>query len=157
MSLARSLAVPALLAVIPTLAFAADVAFVGPTGLWRHVDVPAQPDAARKIEQWRISGDPAQTLTFIIDTTSSYADALALFKKNFATNHIKASLDADRTCQRQQGHVVEFMTGPEGHEIVINRLLFPQGQGIVTITYARGKEFDFDPDAKKAIDKYCGS
>ena len=157
MSIARSLAAAACVAIVPHLAFAADVSFVGPTGLWRHVEVSTQSDATRKVDQWKISGDPAQTLTFMSDTTSSYPDALALIKKNFSTNHIKASVDADKTCQGQQGHVVEFAIGPEGHEIIINRILFPQGQGIVTITYARGKEFDFDPDAKKAIDKYCAS
>lgn len=157
MTIARSLAAVAFAAMIPTIALAADVAFVGPTGLWRHVESPAQQDATRKFDQWRIGGDPAQTLTFMSDSTTSFADALALIHKNFTTNHIQASIDADKPCQGQPGHVVEFTTGPQGHEIIINRILVSEGQGIVTITYARGKDFDFDPDAKKSIDKFCSA
>jgi len=141
-----------------TLAAAADVAFVGPPG-WNHSG-PQSPDQTRTVEQWRLGGgggDTAQTVTFITDSASSYADTLALIKKNFADNHIKASADADMTCHGQQGHVVQFSSGPEGKEIVIRRILVPQaatGTGLITITYAHAKDDD-DPDVKKSIETFC--
>ena len=141
---------------LPTLAAAADIAFVGPSG-WSHTGQPA-PDPTHKFDQWKFGGGggfPAQTVTFMSDSTGSYADSLALIRKNFADNHIKTSLDADKQCQGKQGHVVEFTVGPEGKEIVITRILVPADPGVVTITYARGKEDGFDDDVKKSIDSYC--
>jgi hypothetical protein len=130
--------------------------FTGPTG-WSHIGSPA-PDPARTFEQWRLAGppdEPAQTVTFIADTTVSYADALAMIKKNFADNNIKPKVDTDATCQGRQGHVVEFLIGPEGKAVITNRLLVPDGAGVVTITYVRGQTDNYDDDVKKAVTAYC--
>jgi hypothetical protein len=152
-----SLSLVLALAASTATAAAADVAFVGPSG-WSHMGQQS-PDQTRKFDQWKLGGggnDPAQTVTFISDTTSSYADALALIKKNFADNHIKASADADTTCHGKQGHVIEFSSGPEGKEIVIKRILIPQDpSGLITITYARAKDDPYDDDVKKSIETFC--
>jgi len=135
---------------------AAEGAFTGPSG-WSHVAAPT-PDPARKFEQWRLAGapnDPAQTVTYIADTTTSYADALAMIKKNFADNNIKPKLDKDTTCQGRQGHEVEFLVGPEGKGVITNRLLVPDGSGVVSITYVRGQTDNYDDDVKKAVTSYC--
>ncbi len=140
-----------------TLAAAADVAFVGPPG-WSHVGQQS-PDQTRTFDQWKLGGgggDPAQTVTFISDSTSSYTDTLALIKKNFADNHIKASADDDMACHGQQAHVIQFSSGPEGKEIIIRRILVPQGpKGLVTITYARAKDDPDDADVQKSIATFC--
>jgi len=138
------------------LAFAADVAFVGPPG-WSHTGQES-PDQTRRFDQWKLGGGggPAQTVTFISDASTAYADALAQIKKNFSENHIKASADADIPCRGKQGHVIEFSSGPEGKEIIIRRILVPQDpNGLITITYARAKDDPDDPDVKKSIDTFC--
>jgi hypothetical protein len=142
----------------PSGAVAAGASFSGPSG-WSHVAQPAT-DPTRKLDQWKLGGDATdagQTVTYISDTSASYDDALGLIKKNFADNHIKPTVDADKTCQGKQGHVVEFMFGPAGKEVIINRLLVPEGTGLVTITYSRAKDYGFDDDVKKAIDTFCSA
>jgi hypothetical protein len=144
--------------VAPAAALAAVPAFVGPPG-WSHA-APVSSDPTRTLDQWKLGGgatDPGQTVTFISDTTASYTDTLAVIKKNFADNHIKPSEDADMPCQGKQAHVVEFTIGPSGHEVVINRLLVPETPGLVTITYSRAKDYNFDDDVKKAIGTFCSA
>jgi hypothetical protein len=51
--------------------------------------------------------------------------------------------------------VVEFATGPDGHKIVINRLLVPTSDGVIAITYTRDDGVPFDPDVKKSVDAFC--
>ena len=116
-------------------ALAADVPFVGPSG-WSHVDTPPSTDPAKKVDQWHIAGDVA-SVTFLSDANGSYADALAAIEANFKTNGIKPATDKDMPCQGKTGHVVEFAFGPDGHRVVVNRLLVPNGNGVVTITYFR--------------------
>jgi hypothetical protein len=127
--------------------------FVGPTG-WSHVDVPST-DPNRVVNQWHIPGDEHSSLTFIKDTTSVYADALSAIEKNFSTNGIKPGFDKDVPCHGKTGHQVEFVIGPDGHQITINRILVPDGTGIDTITYARENGDPFDPDVKKAETAFC--
>lgn len=144
------------LATVAAPAFAAtDVAFIGPAG-WSHVDSSAQADPNRKIDQWHIAGDVA-SVTFIKDSQTAYADALALIKNNFSTNKIRPSQDKDFPCQGKTGHVVEFTTGPDGHQIVINRILAPDGAGVDTITYVRADGNPFDSDVKKSETDYCAA
>jgi hypothetical protein len=133
---------------------AAEGTFAGIPG-WSHIAAPT-PDPARRFEQWRlVGGDPAQTVTYIADTTTSYTDALAMIKKNFADNGIKPKVDKDTPCQGRTGHEVEFLIGPEGRGIITNRLLVPDGTGVVTITYVRGQTDSYDDDVKKAVTTYC--
>jgi len=138
----------------PTLA-ATDVAFIGPAG-WSPVDSSTQTDPNRKIDQWHIAGDVA-SVTFIKDSLTAYADALALIKTNFANNKIKPAQDKDFPCQGKTGHVVEFTTGPDGHQIVINRILVPDGTGVDTITYVRSDGNPFDSDVKKSETDFCAA
>jgi hypothetical protein len=144
----------ALAAGAPALA-ATDVAFIGPAG-WSHVDSSGQTDPNRKIEQWHIAGDVA-SVTFIKDSVTAYADALALIKNNFSTNKIRPAQDKDFPCQGKVGHVVEFTTGPDGHAIVINRILVPDGAGVDTITYVRSDGNPFDSDVKKSETDFCAA
>lgn len=144
-----------IVAAVVTPAPAADVTFTGPAG-WKHVDPPASTDATRKSEQWHIPGDVA-TVTFIADPSNAYGDALGAIEQNFKKNGIKPSADKDMPCQGKIGHMVEFATGPDGHKIVINRLLVPSGTGVVTITYARADGSPFDPDVKTSETTYCAA
>jgi len=137
----------------PLIAYAADVPFVGPAG-WSHDDLQQSADGTRKYDKWHIAGDVA-SVTYIADSNSQYADALALIEKNFQTNKIKPAIDKDIPCQGKTGHVVEFAVGPDEHKIVINRLLVPNGAGVVTITYARADGSVFDADVKKSETAYC--
>jgi len=160
MRILRRLALAALASfVAPAAAAAAAPVFVGPPG-WSHVAPQTTPDATRSVDAWKLGGDatdPGQTVTYISDTTASYADTLALIKKNFSDNHITPSVDVDRPCQGKQAHIVEFKIGPSGHEVIINRILVPEGTGLVTITYSRAKDYGFDDDVKKAIDTFCSA
>jgi len=149
------LAIAAAAVAAPAAALAGDVAFVGPAG-WSHDDLQQSPDGTRKYDKWHIAGDVA-SVTYIADSNSTYADALAAIETNFQTNHIKPATDKDIPCQGKTGHVIEFSVGPDGHKIVINRMLVPNGTGVVTITYARSDGSVFDPDVKKSETAYCAA
>lgn len=139
------------------LARAADqTAFVGPTG-WSHADASPGSGSTLKIEKWHVPGDDAQSLTLIVDPNTSYADALAAIAKNLAANRFKAAIDKDEPCHGVQAHVVEFTFGPDGHQIVINRTLLPDGTGVETITYSRAQGNPFDDDVRKSITTFCAS
>ena len=147
----RTFAVLATFVATATPAVAAD--FSGPSG-WPAVPVPTSSDAARTFKQWHL-GDVA-TVTYIKDASLSYPDALGNIQKNFSANNIKPSIDKDQTCQGKSGHVVEFTTGPDGHRIVINRVLVPDGNGVATITYTRQEGSVIDNDVTKAEASFCG-
>jgi hypothetical protein len=138
-----------------SLARADQTAFIGPAG-WSHSD-PSTGDSTVKIERWHLPGDDLQSLTFIVDPNTPYTDAMAAIQKNFTTNHLKASVDKDLACKGVQGHVIEFATGPDGHKIIINRILLPNGTGVESITYSRGEGNPFDDDVKKSIAIFCGA
>ncbi len=95
--------------------------------------------------------------TYIRDGSAPYAGALATILKNFSDNNIKPAMNKDITCQGKTGHVVEFATGPDGKKVLINRMLVPDGTGVVTITYARSDGSDFDNEVKKSETTFCGS
>jgi hypothetical protein len=144
-------------AVAAGLAFAtaasAAVTFVGPEG-WSHSGQPSA-DGKTQFDQWKLGGDPPQTVTVIQDQNTSYADSLAAVKKNFADNHIRAGIDKDATCMGRPSHDVEYTVGPENHQITVNRWIVPDGNGVVTITYARGSKDDPDKDVEKALKNFC--
>ena len=141
-----------LCALAATAAPAAAADFVGPPG-WPAVPVPTSTDVSRTFKQWHL-GDVA-TVTYIKDASLSYTDALGNIQKNFSTNNIKPSIDKDEPCQGKNGHVVEFTTGPDGHRIVINRVLVPDGNGVQTITYTRQEGSVVDNDVTKAETDFC--
>jgi hypothetical protein len=142
-----------LFSAVPALAAAA-TDFTGPAG-WSVVDNPAPPAPNQTIKQWHLAGD-ISTLIFIKDPSTPYSDALDAIEKNFSTNKIKAAADKDVPCQGKTGHVIEFGTGPSGHQTIINRVLVPDGPGVDTITYFRSDGSPFDPDVKKAETDFCG-
>jgi hypothetical protein len=129
--------------------------FSGPSG-WSKVDVTS-PVATRTVEQWHIGGDPTTSVTYVSDSTASYADALAAMSKNFSDNAIKPAIDKDMPCHGATAHVVEFAAGPDGSKTIFNRMVVPQGTGIVTITYTRGEHNTFDSDVQKAEAAYCAA
>lgn len=128
--------------------------FVGPSG-WSHNPPPAT-DPYRTIDQWHLSGDVA-SVTFIKDTSTTYTDAVAAIEKNFSTNKIKPAADKDTSCRGATARLVEFAIGPDGHQVVIHRLVVPDGNGVDTVTYTRSNGSAFDPDVKKSETTYCGS
>ena len=139
----------------PIAASAVEVVYAGPAG-WSHVDVGAPADPKHAFAQWHIAGD-ISTVTYIADGTTAYADALANIHKNFSDNRIKASIDKDVSCRGGAAHVIEFSTGPESKKVVINRMLVPAGDGVVTITYARSDGSTFDRDVEKSESTFCGA
>jgi len=137
----------------PALGAGTDLAFSGPAG-WSHVTQTAS-DPSRQFQQWRFAADPPEILTVMKDTTTNFADAIATMKKNIADNGFKVTLDSNQTCQGRPSHITEFAFGPQGHTTIINRLIVPQDDGIVTVTYTRGEGFNYDDDVKKAVAAYC--
>jgi hypothetical protein len=135
------------------LSAAANPGFPSPAG-WSHNAPPATTDPTRVVEQWHIAGDVA-SVTFIKDTGTAYSDALAAIEKNFSTNKIRPATDKDVPCQGKTGHEIDFAVGPEGHQLIIHRVIVPDGTGIDTVTYARADGTVFDPDVKKSEDAYC--
>jgi hypothetical protein len=135
-------------------AASAAVTFVGPEG-WRHVEQTTPSDGVHKVDQWKLAGDTPQSVTVFQDSSTSFADSLAAVKKNFADNHIRPAVDKDQPCMGRPSHVVEYSVGPDGHQIIVNRLIVPDGAGVVTITYARGQGDDFDSDVRKALTTFC--
>ena len=129
-------------------------AFVGPPG-WSH-NPPAATDPNRTIDQWHLSGD-VSSVTFIKDTSTTYTAAVAAIEKNFSTNKIKPAADKDMSCRGTTAHLVEFAIGPDGHQVDIQRLVVPDGNGVDTVTYTRSNGSVFDPDVKKSETTYCGS
>jgi hypothetical protein len=131
---------------------AAATVFTSPSG-WSE-DTALSSDPAHPTMQWHLPGDPSTSLTFS-QTTRAYDDALGAIRTNLTTNKIKASVDKDITCQGKTGHVVEFSAGPDGHKIVINRMLVPTSDGVIAITYTRDDGTAFDSDVKKSEDTWC--
>ena len=134
-------------------AASAAVTFVGPDG-WSHSGQPS-PDGKVQFDQWKLGGDTPQTVTVIQDSGTSFADSLAAVKTNFSNNKIRPAIDKDQDCLGRPSHVVEYTVGPDGHQITVNRLIVPDGAGVVTITYARGQKDDFDSDVRKALTTFC--
>ena len=134
-------------------AASAVVTFKGPEG-WSHNGQPSA-DGKVQFDQWKFAGDPPQTVTVIQDSTTSYADSMTAVKTNFSTNHIKPAVDKDQQCLGRPSHDFEYTVGPDKHQITVNRLIVPDGSGVVTITYARGSSDDFDSDVRKAITTFC--
>jgi hypothetical protein len=128
--------------------------FIGPSG-WSH-NPPAVTDPNRTIDQWHLSGDVA-SVTFIKDPSTTYSDAVAAIEKNFSTNKIKPAADKDTSCRGTTAHLVEFAIGPGEHQIIIHRLVVPDGSGVDTVTYTRSDGSPFDPDVKKSETTYCSS
>ncbi|MGP6159001.1 MAG: hypothetical protein ACLPYS_16085 [Vulcanimicrobiaceae bacterium] len=108
------------------------------------------------MNQWHLPGD-VQSITYIRDGSPSYATALTTIQQNFAAQRIKATVDKDLQCDGKTGHEVEFATGPDGHRVAINRILVPDGSGVITLTYTREDGSPFDDEVKKAETSYCGT
>jgi len=130
-------------------------AFDGPAA-WTANGGPAGSDPAHPLLQWHLPGDTAASLTFL-KSTASYDDSLALIHTNFSTNKIKPSIDKDIPCQGKTAHEVEFAIGPDGHKIVINRILVPTSDGVATITYSRADGTAFDSDVQKSETAFCAA
>ena len=153
--LALSLGLAVAAASLAAAVAAPTTAFIGPPG-WSHAD--QSPDPNSKLEQWRFAAGDVQTLTYRVDPSTSYTDALAAIHKMLTDNKFKPSIDKDVTCQGLAAHQVEFVpTGPDGHRIAINRIIVPNGNGNLAIIYVREEGQQFDPDARKAISTYCGA
>jgi hypothetical protein len=149
------LTIAALLVAVP--AAADPTAFPAPSG-WTHVDAPPSTDTQRSFDTWKQSSSvTAQTITVMRDATGKYDDALAVVRKNFSDNNIKATVDSDQTCQGKTSHVFEFATGPDGHRIVINRLIVGGDAGITAVTYSRPQSASFGGEVKSAITAFCGA
>jgi len=129
--------------------------FPQPSG-WSRISSTAAADPNRTVQQWHIAGDVA-SVTFVHDTTTPYADAVAAIETNFSTNKIKPAVDKDLPCQGKTAHEVDFNVGPDGHQLTVQRVVVPDGTGVATVTYARAADAPFDPDVKKSETAFCAS
>ena len=75
----------------------------------------------------------------------------------FTTNNIKPSFDKGLPCRGKTGHEVDFAVGPDGHQILIQRVVVPDGNGIDTVTYTRTTGTIFDPEVKKSETTFCAA
>lgn len=142
--------------VVAAPAGADPTAFPAPSG-WSHVDAPPSTDTQHSFDTWKQSSSvTSQTITVMRDASGNYNDAVAIVRKNFTDNNIKPTVDADQTCQGKASHVFEFATGPDGHRIVINRLIVGGDSGITAVTYSRPQSAPFGGDVKTAITSFCG-
>ncbi len=137
-------------------ALADEPAFTGPSGWSANASNATASDPAHAPMQWHLPGDNSASVTYL-RTTTSYDDALAAIHTNFTTNKIKPSVDKDLPCHGKTAHVVEFATGPDGHKVVIQRLLVPTSDGVAAITYARASDDSFDPAVQQAETAYCAA
>lgn len=152
----RMITLLAIVAATALPALADGAAFVGPAG-WSSSGTPTGGDPAHPtLLQWHLPGDSAASVTYL-HTTTSYDDSLAAIHTNFTTNHIRPALDKDLPCQGKTGHVVEFSFGPDDHKIVINRILLPAPDGVVTITYSRADGTPFDAEVQKSEATFCAA
>jgi hypothetical protein len=142
------------LSLLPTATSAA-TGFEGPPG-WTRTDV-GSPTPTRTISQWQIAGDTSTSITFIQDSSITYAATLAAMSKNFSDNAIKLAVNKDIACVGGTGHVVEFTAGPDGSRTIFNRLVLPEGEGVATLTYTRADGNAFDDDVRKAEAAFCAS
>jgi hypothetical protein len=157
-SLAGSAILTAGLAAVATAASAADTVAFTLSSPWTAGESQAAADGSRKFNQWHVPGDPTTTVTLIEDTTTSYTDSLGMIEKNFSDNHIKTSINKDFTCAGKTAHDVEFATGPDGHQVTINRILIPDGTGVMTVTYARAaSDGGWDKAVLDSVKAYCGT
>jgi hypothetical protein len=139
----------------PALVAAAETPFSGPSD-WSHTAPTTSTDGSRTVDAWHLPGD-VQSLTYIRDASTSYADALAAIQQNFSSQHIKPAVDKDLPCDGKTGHVVEFAFGPDGHRLSVNRILVPDDPGVVTLTYTRSDGSPFDDEVKKSETTYCAA
>jgi len=130
-------------------------AFVGPAA-WTANGGTSGSDPAHPLLQWHLPGDTSASLTYS-KSTASYDDSLALIHANFSTNKIKPSVDKDISCQGKTAHEIEFAIGPDGHKVVINRILVPTSDGVATITYSRADGTAFDSDVQKSETAFCAA
>ena len=145
-----------LFAALVAPAAADEPAFTGPSGWSASATNGAATDPAHAVMQWHLPGDTSASVTYL-RTTASYDDSLAAIHTNFTTNKIKPSVDKDIPCLGKTAHLIEFSTGPDGHKVVIQRLLVPVSDGVVAITYARATEDSVDPAVQQAETAYCAS
>ena len=119
-------------------------------------DAPPSTDTQHSFDTWKQSSSAtSQTITVMHDASGNYNDAVAVVHKNFSDNNIKPTIDSDQTCQGKTSHVFEFATGPDGHRIVINRLIVGGDSGITAVTYSRPQSAPFGGEVKSAIESFC--
>jgi hypothetical protein len=145
------LAVAALCAI--PLAAAAAKTFVGPAS-WNHI-VTGTPGAARTVDVWKMNGSPnAPTLNVVVDTTTSYSDALAAVRANAQNGGIRITADKDRPCGGVTAHEFDIELDA-GNKILSTYTIVPDPKGITRITYSRPADAPNSKDVQAAVDAFC--
>jgi hypothetical protein len=137
-------------------ASAGEPVFAGPSGWSANAGNATATDPVHAVLQWHLPGDNSASVTYL-RTTTSYDDALTAIHTNFTTNKIKPSVDKDVPCGAKTAHMIEFSTGPDGHKVIIARMLVPVSDGVVAITYARASDDNVDPAVQQAETAYCAA
>jgi hypothetical protein len=154
---------PAIVIILP-LAFATCVAaaaavkpFPPPNG-WDPVQQQTPAGSQTSLQVWKTgSGDLQQTVMVLNDPSQPYDDAVQRIHKNIVDSKFKVIADKDQSCNGVNGHLFAMVYGPEAKRIAVDRLLLPDGSGIVQITYMRPEPEPFADAVKSDLNAYCGT
>ena len=154
----RSVAAAALLALaLCGLAVAAPKAFTGPTG-WDEVQSQAPATGTQTFQMWKHgSGDLQQSVIFLSDPSTTYDDLVQRIHKNIVDNKFKVNADKDVSCDGRSGHLFSMAYGPDVKRMAVDRLVLPNGQGVVQITYMRPEPEPFANEVSTDLNGYCGT
>lgn len=131
--------------------------FPAPSG-WDHVPQQTPTGSQASFQMWKSgSGDLQQTLIVVDDPTQAYDDAVQRIHKNIIDSKFKVVTDKDQACDGKAGHLFEMVYGPEIKRIAVDRLIVPDGTGIVQITYMRPEPEPFADAVKSDLNSYCGT
>ena len=131
--------------------------FSAPSG-WDQVPQQTPTGSQTSFQMWKTgSGDLQQTLIVVDDPTQPYDDAVQRIHKNIVESKFKVLTDKDQACDGKTGHLFEMVYGPEIKRVAVDRLVVPDGSGIVQITYMRPEPEPFADAVKNDLNSYCGT
>jgi len=143
----------AVLVAIPLAASAAKT-FVAPA-TWTHV-VTGTPGAARTVDVWKLNDSPTSpVLNVVVDTTQSYADALAGVRAYAQNDGIKVNRDKDKPCAGVTAHEFEIDVAGSNPTLSIYTIIPNDPKGITRITYSRPADARPSKDVQAAVDAFC--
>lgn len=153
--LAGAAAVAALV-VSAALPAAADKTFPAPTG-WDHVGQSTANGNETSDVYENGSGDLKERVTIFSDSAASYDTVVGRIHKNVTDNKMKVNIDKDQTCDGKTSRLIELLYGPALKRVLVDRLVVPNGDGTVQITYTRPEAAPYDDSVKAAFTTYCGA
>lgn len=131
--------------------------FPAPSG-WDQVQQQSPAGSQASFQMWKTgSGDLQQTVIVVDDPTQTYDDAVQRIHKNIVDSKFKVVADKDQSCDGKTAHLFEMVYGPDVKRIAVDRLVVPDGSGIMQITYMRPEPEPFADVVKNNLNSYCGT